>query len=136
MSSTINRLTIVAILCIRSQELIHPIELSFIPFSQCFPTFPTSTPPLPSNHWQPHSTLRVQLVQIPHVSEIIHFLSFCVWFIHFAYHPPGSSMLLQMAGFPSFLRLNNISLYKYTGEENGDPLQYSCLENPTDRGAW
>ena len=19
---------------------------------------------------------------------------------------------------------------------NGDPLQYSCLENPTDRGAW
>ena len=20
--------------------------------------------------------------------------------------------------------------------ENGDPLQYSCLENPTDRGAW
>ena len=22
------------------------------------------------------------------------------------------------------------------GEENGNPLQYSCLENPTDRGAW
>ena len=22
------------------------------------------------------------------------------------------------------------------GEENGSPLQYSCLENPTDRGAW
>ena len=22
-----------------------------------------------------------------------------------------------------------------TGEENGNPLQYSCLENPTDRGA-
>ena len=22
------------------------------------------------------------------------------------------------------------------GEENGKPLQYSCLENPTDRGAW
>ena len=22
------------------------------------------------------------------------------------------------------------------GEGNGDPLQYSCLENPTDRGAW
>ena len=20
--------------------------------------------------------------------------------------------------------------------ENGNPLQYSCLENPTDRGAW
>ena len=22
------------------------------------------------------------------------------------------------------------------GESNGNPLQYSCLENPTDRGAW
>ena len=23
-----------------------------------------------------------------------------------------------------------------TGEENGNPLQYSCLGNPVDRGAW
>ena len=22
------------------------------------------------------------------------------------------------------------------GGENGNPLQYSCLENPMDRGAW
>ena len=22
------------------------------------------------------------------------------------------------------------------GEGNGNPLQYSCLENPTDQGAW
>ena len=22
------------------------------------------------------------------------------------------------------------------GEGNGNPFQYSCLENPTDRGAW
>ena len=22
------------------------------------------------------------------------------------------------------------------GERNGSPLQYSCLENPMDRGAW
>ena len=22
------------------------------------------------------------------------------------------------------------------GEENGNPLQYSCLKNPMDRGAW
>ena len=27
-------------------------------------------------------------------------------------------------------------LRRYPGEENGNPLQYSCLENPTDRGAW
>ena len=25
---------------------------------------------------------------------------------------------------------------KYPGEENGNPLQYSCLGNPMDRGAW
>ena len=22
------------------------------------------------------------------------------------------------------------------GEKNGNPVQYSCLENPIDRGAW
>ena len=25
---------------------------------------------------------------------------------------------------------------KAFGEENGKPLQFSCLENPMDRGAW
>ena len=25
---------------------------------------------------------------------------------------------------------------RFPGERNGNPLQYSCLENPTDRGAW
>ena len=25
---------------------------------------------------------------------------------------------------------------KSPGEENGNPLQYSCLENSRDRGAW
>ena len=24
----------------------------------------------------------------------------------------------------------------YNGEGNGNPLEYSCLENPVDRGAW
>ena len=27
-------------------------------------------------------------------------------------------------------------VYTYGGEGNGTPLQYSCLENPMDRGAW
>ena len=27
-------------------------------------------------------------------------------------------------------------LGRYPGEGNGNPLQYSCLENPMDRGAW
>ena len=25
---------------------------------------------------------------------------------------------------------------RFPGEGHGNPLQYSCLENPTDRGAW
>jgi len=25
---------------------------------------------------------------------------------------------------------------RYSGEGNDNPLQYSCLENPIDRGAW
>ena len=28
------------------------------------------------------------------------------------------------------------TLYRHPGEGNGNPVQYSCLENPTDRGAW
>ena len=27
-------------------------------------------------------------------------------------------------------------LEKYPGGGNGDPLQYSCLKNPMDKGAW
>ena len=30
----------------------------------------------------------------------------------------------------------NACLGKFFGEGNGIPLQYSCLENPMDRGAW
>ena len=32
-------------------------------------------------------------------------------------------------GFDSWVR-------RSPGEGNGNPLQYSCLENPMDRGAW
>ena len=29
-----------------------------------------------------------------------------------------------------------LGLGRCPGEGNGNPLQYSCLENPTDRAAW
>ena len=29
-----------------------------------------------------------------------------------------------------------LGLGRSPGEGNGNPLQYSCLENPIDRGAW
>ena len=31
---------------------------------------------------------------------------------------------------------SNPGLGRSPGEGNGNPLQYSCLENPMDRGAW
>ena len=43
-------------------------------------------------------------------------------------------MLLQMASFHSFWGLSSIPLLFEEG--NGTPLQYSCLENPMDGGAW
>ena len=30
----------------------------------------------------------------------------------------------------------NAYIWNLDGEGNGIPLQYSCLENPMDRGAW
>ena len=41
------------------------------------------------------------------------------------------SVCLQ-CGRPGF----NPWVRKFPGEGNGNPLQYSCLENPMDRGAW
>ena len=32
--------------------------------------------------------------------------------------------------------VNILLLLPFCGEGNGNPLQYSCLENPMDRGAW
>ena len=36
--------------------------------------------------------------------------------------PGGGGLILELGRSP--------------GGEHGNPLQYSCLENPTDRGAW
>ena len=32
--------------------------------------------------------------------------------------------------------INYMLIYTISGEGNGIPLQYSCLENPMDGGAW
>ena len=36
----------------------------------------------------------------------------------------------------SWTRLKRLSMHECIGEENGNPLQYSCLEKPMDRGVW
>ena len=38
--------------------------------------------------------------------------------------------------YPDDVALNCLKIMCVLGEGNGDPLQYSCLENPMDGGAW
>ena len=34
------------------------------------------------------------------------------------------------------MQVQTLDLERYPGEGNGNPLQYPCLENSMDRGAW
>ena len=60
---------------------------------------------------------------------------------------PGVFSLLFLSAFQCFKLCDFLSVYfvnemhlskaaRRNGEGNGTPLQYSCLENPMDRGAW
>ena len=56
----------------------------------------------------------------------------------FAYHH-WASLVAQMVKNPPAMQETSVqflSWEEYPGEGNGYPLQYSCLENPIDRGAW
>ena len=44
-------------------------------------------------------------------------------------------MVPKLFRFLSCLEIS-VSLGSWDGEGNGTPLQYSCLENPMDGGAW
>ena len=61
--------------------------------------------------------------------------------------PPLEAVLEGIEGFPSGSVVKNLStnagdmglipgLGRYPGGGNGNPLQYSCLENFMDRGTW
>ena len=63
--------------------------------------------------------------------------------------PEPLNLCLSLIFFLCVLQLNSLycnaltfQIYSYVvsslvlGEENGNPLQCSCLENPRDRGAW
>ena len=52
---------------------------------------------------------------------------------------PGASLMAQMVkNLPAMQDTGVQSLggEDPLGEGNGNPLQYSCLQNPMDRGAW
>ena len=61
-------------------------------------------------------------------------LSSCAKFLYVRHFPGGSD------GKASACNVGDLGsipgLGRSPGEGNGNPLQYSCLENPMDRGAW
>ena len=57
-------------------------------------------------------------------------LAFTIWCEFLFMDFPGAS--IYNMGDPSSIPGSRRS----PGEGNGNPLQYSCLENPMDRGAW
>ena len=48
---------------------------------------------------------------------------------------PGGSEVKRLPAMQE-TRVRYLGWEDSSGEGNGNPLQYSCLENPMDRGAW
>ena len=57
--------------------------------------------------------------------------SILAWRIPWTEEPGGLHGVTQ-----SWTQLKRLSMHACIREGNGNPLQYSCLENPRDRGAW
>ena len=68
-------------------------------------------------------------------------------FIHTHTHTHTYMCIYTIRGFPSGSEIKNLpvnagdlgltlGLKRYPGEGNRNSLQYSCLENPMDMGAW
>ena len=103
-------LTIVTILYIRPPELIHLKTL--YPLTNISPF-----PPCPAPYPQPLATTVVlsssmsSTYLVPHLSEIIHYLSFCVWLISLIIRSSRFIHIISNGRISSFLWLNNILLY-------------------------
>ena len=60
-------------------------------------------------------------------------ISFSTQNYDFKFH---TSNKIPVCKFHQFMVFHFASMSLFIGEGNGNPLQYSCLENPVDRGAW
>ena len=57
--------------------------------------------------------------------------------VNYSYFLSLKNSLVKRASFCIYIWMQFYSSPAfYVGEGNGNPLQYSCLENPMDRGAW
>ena len=105
-SISIALLTIVTVLYIRSSEFTLLITVAYT----LWPLLPIShIPPTPGSH-QYILCLWVQLFYIPHVIEIIPYLSFSVWLIWLSIVPWRFSCVVVNGRISSFLWLINVSL--------------------------
>ena len=62
------------------------------------------------------------------------YLDYPLWYLDYHCFPGGSDgrVSADNVGDPGLI----VASGRSPGEGNGNPLQYSCLENPMDRGAW
>ena len=82
------------------------------------------------NHW---TTREVPVVNF--WSWVISILRFIYYSLYYVW--PWDSLVAQRVKcLPAMWETWVRSLGRNPGEENGNLLQYSCLENPMDRGAW
>ena len=61
-------------------------------------------------------------------------IPFGIWFTRWSSVPSSASQGLQTGSGVGHVGLNFAIIY--SGEGDGNPLQYSCLENPMNGGGW
>ena len=102
--------------------------------------------------WAPYGGNKVLTIGPPGKSQDSHFLTFIVSFgtviapagesfSLLVFYNGASHVALAVKNLPAnagdIRDVGSIpGLGRSPGEGNGNPLQYSCLENPMDRGAW
>ena len=56
------------------------------------------------------------------------------WYTYLTYFPGGTEVKASACNVGDLGSIPGLG--RFPGEGNSNPLQYSCLENPMDRGAW
>ena len=78
--------------------------------------------------WRQRHRASINHVQSSHLSHFQFFLIIYAWMKDFPNHKESACDAGDQSSIPGSGRSS--------GERNGHPLQYSCLENPMDREAW
>ena len=122
---------------------VQPLKEIIYLLSFACPHFPDTFPRVQADFRDNEGWLQTSAIkQVSKYSEPLQFL----WFAS-AYESYVYTVLQSTKGFPMWLsgkestcQAGDTGLIpgpgRSSGEGNGNPLQYSCLENPMDRGAW